>query len=206
MQQPTSSQHSDHCAGAGYAGPDSDGLGSLVLGVCRRQQGQCRRHYERRAHARGRPDEDQRGGIRADRRYERCRGEDDQSEHQRPASAVPVADRPGRQQQARERQGVAVHNPGQLGLACRRRQGDVGQGGVERDHRGDDQHYPEARDDQCPEPGALWQLTGRRIGSLVRQGWRFGHRRTPPSVAVIFETISLVAWWRALLAERGFAA
>ena len=177
-QQGTGSQHSDYRAGPGDAGPDSDGLGSLVLRVRRRQQGQRGRHDESRTHSRGGPGEDQRGGVGPDRRHKRCRGEDDQPEHQSAAPAVPVADGPGRQQQARQRQGVAVHDPGQLRLAGRGLQGDVRERGVERDHRRDDQQHPEARDDQRPQPGPLRHLTRWWIGSLVKRGGRFDHDRT----------------------------
>ena len=86
-------------------------------------------------------------------RYQRCGCEYGQTDQHRAASAVAVTQRAGRQQQTREDQGVAVHDPGELGLGGRGRDRDVGERGVQRHHRGDHQQHAEARDREQPEPG-----------------------------------------------------
>ena len=80
----------------------------------------------------------------------------------RAAPAVPVAERAGGQQQARQHQRVAVDHPGELRLGRGGLERDVGKGRVERDHRGDHQQHIDGGDGQQPESAELGQ--GGQVG------------------------------------------
>ena len=79
------------------------------------------------------------------------------------APAIAVADRTRRQQQARQHEGVAVDDPGELRLRRGGLHGDIRERRVEGDHRRDDQQHVECRQRSATRSAATWK---------VLPGWR----------------------------------
>ena len=120
--------------------PQADGAGPPgPVRVAGLQQREGAGYQQRRGRALDEPDEDQ----DADRRGQRAAGrggrEQDQPGQEHPPRPEPVSGHPGRQQQRREGQCVAVDHPLQPGdpaaqVLAERGQGQVHRGGVEDDH------------------------------------------------------------------------
>ena len=88
-------------------------------------------------------------------------GEDREADHEDALAADQVADAPGEQQQAAERDQVGVDHPGEAALGeaevvLDRRQRDVHDRRVEDDHQ-----HPDAQHDERDPPGALGSRAGR---------------------------------------------
>jgi hypothetical protein len=102
------------------------------------------------------------------RRSNRAECENDQTGKQRTPPAIAVADGPGRQQQAGQRQGVSIHDPGQLRLRRRSGHREVSERGVQRCHRRNDQRDAHAGDRQRPGSRSAATADAYRISTLVR--------------------------------------
>ena len=168
VQQHSGSHEPDDRTGTRDPRPDADRLVALVLREGGGQQRQRGGHDERRADARdGARDDDLHRAVEDVGASEATR-EDRQSDEQRTAPPVPVAECTGGQQQAGEHQRVSVDHPGELRLGRRSLERDVGKRSVQRDHRGDHQQDIDSGDRQQPEPAEFRQ--GGQVGVDILVG------------------------------------
>ena len=163
------SVRADHDADAGHGRPGGDGLRALLRREDRVQDRQHRQHDERRAQAHHDPRAGQHAGAGSERRRGAAEGEHGQAAEQLEQAPVPVAERPGRDQQRREAQRVGVGDPLQRAGPRVQHPGESGQGRVQDgvvDHD-DEQAQAEHQQDQPAQGVTRWPLG---VGRVTRSG------------------------------------
>ena len=152
FEQPAGHEQAERASRAGEAGPDPDRLGALLGWEHAGDGGERARHHQRGADAHHGTEHDQRARVLRGRAERGRAAEQHQPDDQGEPASVPVAERPGREQQRGERQRVGVDDPLLLGLARAEALGQVGHAVGEHRHAGDDHHERQAhhrQDQRC---------------------------------------------------------
>ena len=167
LHQEAAQERTDGGGDAAETGPGADRLGAVVADERPLDHRQAAGREQGSAHALEDAGRDQHLGGRRDAAQERCEREPDRPDHEDPASTEPVAERAAEQDEAGEREQVAVGDPLQLG---QRRvevltdgvQGHVHDGAVQHRHA-----RPENGREHDRPPGRRTEANAHQSGSVA---------------------------------------